>query len=114
MFTITMTTEARSGIGGLHKLVDWPHMPRAGEVVQLAPEIAEARVQDVAYDIDGSACVDLGAQDLDPAEVAYMVTDSWVPTGIAPGPVPSALAELHKQVAAAVVERIEDEKARRP
>ena len=101
-----MQTGQRSGVRGLHKTVSWNHMPRIGELVELAPEIEPARVQDVNYDIDGGACVDLGAQDLDTAEVAYLVDDGWVaPTNAGHS---STLDDLHGQVVGAVLRKVRD------
>ena len=66
-----------SGMTRMRRKVDWPHVPRAGERVDLAVSWRPSLVTAVSWDPDGRAFAELEKIDYNEEEIAELVRVGW-------------------------------------
>ena len=66
-----------AGMTRMRRKVDWPHVPRIGERVDLAALWRPSLVSTVSWDPDGRAFVDLEKISYNEEEIAELVRTGW-------------------------------------
>jgi hypothetical protein len=66
-----------AGMTSMRREVDWPHVPRVGERVDLAALWRPSLVTAVSWDLDGRAFVELEKIDYNEEEIAELVRVGW-------------------------------------